>query len=993
MQQWHKALLTHWGLTGQMTPLAGYWDLNFLIESDGKDSARYVLKIMAPEHDPALIDMQIAALIHLEKKATNIPLPHAYPTHNDTPYIIIRDDAGHDRIAWLISALAGIDYADYRLHDKTLLAQMGQINGQLLNALKDFDHPSLTRDQEWDLMQAAWVCDHFALFDETPDYRDTLKAITTEYQTQLPMLQSLPFQAIHNDLNDYNILVDRHQISGIIDFGDMVSAPRVCDIAITATYMMLGHDRPLKALTCFIEALHKTCPLTEDELSYLYPLIKMRCVVSQISAALNRKSKPDDDYITISMVPVRRLLEQCAALPDAFVLAKLRMACGFDAVQQSATLKQALTAITPAPLFKGIDLSVAYVADFSVDGIHSASNPHDMDHLELVDICDHLHKQNPVFFGRYGEPRLLYTQPPYYAAPYQGADRRTIHVGCDIFIAAGTALHTPLDATVVDVSVSEQHLDYGGHCLLKHELGDGNTIFTLYGHLAHDICDHLSVGQDIKAGDKIGHIGAVNENGGWPPHLHFQLGYYDMGGVDGWIGAAYPDDWDLCQEIIPNPAMLLGVPEDLIACRELKTDEIKEYRSQHTPANLKTSYNQPLMLLRGYKHYLYDDRGRPYLDAYNNVPHVGHAYPDVVAAVQHQTTMLNTNSRYLHPLQQDYTKALLATLPAELDTCFFVTSGSEANELALRVARAYTGSDHIITPRTGYHGHTNAALAISDYKFSGTCGRGQENWVHLVDAADTYRGTFQGPDAAKRYAAQVAQIIKGPHCYSYIAETFPSVAGQIIPPKGYLKAVYEHIHAQGGLAIADEVQTGFGRLGHYFWGFEHQDVIPDILVLGKPMGNGYPLAAVITRRDIAQKFDPGMEFFSTFGGSTVALAAGHAMLQTLKSENLQQKALTVGDLLLNGLKNLMTEHAIIGDVRGIGLFIGVELVKDRQTKEPATEAANFLKNTLKDQRILIGTDGKYDNVLKIRPPLSFTKEDAEHLLKTLGTVFHLYNCQ
>ena len=406
--------------------------------------------------------------------------------------------------------------------------------------------------------------------------------------------------------------------------------------------------------------------------------------------------------------------------------------------------------------------------------------------------------------------------------------------------------------------------------------------------------------------------------------------------------------------------------------------------------NLSVAYQHPLKIVRGSMQYLYGDDGREYLDAYNNVAHVGHCHPRVVRAAQQQIAQLNTNTRYLHDLINRYAGRLTATLPPELSVCFFVNSGSEANELALRLARAHTNAHDLIVLDHAYHGNTTTLIDISPYKHDGPGGCGAPAWVHKAPLPDLYRGTYRSDDplAAGRYAEAVSSVIadlqhRGIHLSAFIAESWPSVAGQIVLPSGYLGRVYAAVRSAGGLCIADEVQTGYGRVGTHFWGFESQQVVPDIVVLGKPIGNGHPIGAVITTPSIAASFDNGMEFFSTFGGNTVSCAIGLEVLNVVQDEDLQAHAFQVGEQMLARLRSLMNRHEVIGDVRGSGFFIGVELVRNRDTLEPAGGEANGIVNRLRDRGILIGTDGPFHNVLKIRPPMPFSAANAERLIEAL----------
>ena len=393
-------------------------------------------------------------------------------------------------------------------------------------------------------------------------------------------------------------------------------------------------------------------------------------------------------------------------------------------------------------------------------------------------------------------------------------------------------------------------------------------------------------------------------------------------------------------------------------------------RSRLLGRNLSVAYERPLNIVRGSMQYLYDDEGRRYLDAYNNVAHVGHCHPRVVAAGQQQMELLNTNTRYLSELILEYAEKLTATLPDSLRVCFFVNSGSEANELALRLARARTKSRDLIVLEHAYHGNTTTLIDISPYKHDGPGGEGAPPWVHKSPLP-------KSQDDAEHVAELAGQL----KLCGFIAESMPSVAGQIIFPDGYLARVYEGVRDAGGVCIADEVQTGYGRIGTHFWAFEKYGVVPDIVVLGKPIGNGHPIGAVITTRAIADSFANGMEFFSTFGGNNVSCAIGLKVLEVLRDENLQAHALEVGELLLAGLRELQQRHEIISDARGSGLFIGVELMRDSQ---PASEEASRLVNQMRERGILFGTDGPHHNVLKIRPPMPFSQADADQLLTNLN---------
>ncbi|MEE2907214.1 MAG: aminotransferase class III-fold pyridoxal phosphate-dependent enzyme [Planctomycetota bacterium] len=448
--------------------------------------------------------------------------------------------------------------------------------------------------------------------------------------------------------------------------------------------------------------------------------------------------------------------------------------------------------------------------------------------------------------------------------------------------------------------------------------------------------------------------------------------------------------WATLESILDHsPAELMAILMNHASTGD--ASELRDARSQLIGPSLSLSYDSPLHIVRGRGQYLLAVDGQPYLDLVNNVCHVGHCHPRVVAAIAKQAAVLNTNSRYLHDNITNYAQRLCDTLPEGLDVCYFVNSGSEANELALRLARAATASRDVLVIDGAYHGHTSSCIEMSPYKFKGPGGGPQASWVHVVPMPDVYRGELRDEDAGSGYALEVGRVIgeacaAGGSIAAFFAETMLSCGGQIPLPEGYLPAAFEHVRRAGGVCIADEVQVGFGRVGDAFWGFELSGVLPDIVVMGKPIGNGHPLGAVVTTRAIAEAFDNGMEFFSTFGGNPVSCACGLAVLDVIEEEGLQERARVLGQRFKAGLEALRERHEIIGDVRGRGLFLGMELVRDRQSLEPAPTEASALVNTMKERGVLLSTDGPLHNVIKIKPPMVLSAEDIDMTVRLLDEV-------
>ena len=369
----------------------------------------------------------------------------------------------------------------------------------------------------------------------------------------------------------------------------------------------------------------------------------------------------------------------------------------------------------------------------------------------------------------------------------------------------------------------------------------------------------------------------------------------------------------------------------------------------------------------------------------NNISHVGHCHPAVIQATHAQNQLLNTNTRYLHDNIIELAEKLTATLPESLSVCHFVNSGSEANELALRMAAAVTGNNNTIVLDHAYHGNTSSLINISPYKFNGKGGNGKPDYVQVVPVPDLIRGEFNDPKTAgNQYAGKVHNaIIKQIRGSTFIVESLLGCGGQILLPQGFLEESFKLVRAAGGICISDEVQVGLGRVGFHFWGFELQNVIPDIITIGKPLGNGHPIAAVVTTPDIAATFNNGMEYFNSFGGNPVSCAIALSVMNVIEKDKLQQNALDVGNYLLAELNLLKEKFKLIGDVRGKGLFIGVELVENRKTLNPSPEKAQFITNQMKEVGILISTDGPYNNVLKFKPPMVFSRENAQQVIQSL----------
>jgi 4-aminobutyrate aminotransferase-like enzyme/Ser/Thr protein kinase RdoA (MazF antagonist) len=981
--------------------LPGEYDDNFHLSSvQGRE---FVLKVMHPAREQSFVEMQCQALEHLAKRASHLSLPRVCPTPDGDAYAFRTLPDGTKRLLWLLTYVPGTVLAKANPHTPELLRSLGQFLGEMDVALADFSHPAAHRELKWDLARSLWIRDYLRYIGD-PSRRALVERFLGLYESDVVRaLPSLRRSVIYGDANDYNVLVSApwpqpRKVVSVIDFGDMHHGLTVSEVAIAAAYAILGERDPLCAASAVVAGYHNVFPLEEAEIGFLYTLIGMRLAVSVTNSAHRRSLVPGDPYVTVSEDPAWEALEKLLSIHPRFAHYTFRDACGLRAEPLSKRVQQWLaSSANSAASILETDLHAApsIVFDLSVGSPFLGAGPRaaESDHLSDAIFRKMKSANASVGVGRYNEARLLYTSPIFAGSENPTEERRTTHLGIDLFAAPGTPIRAPLDGVVHTVAINTAPLDYGPLVILRHVTGDGLEFFTLYGHLSRETFDALQVGQRVARGEPFARIGDAYENGGWVPHVHFQIIVDLLDYRSDFPGVAFASQRAVWTSLSPDPNLLLGIPAERFPRQEPTSAESLSARREFLGRNLSISYSQPLKIVRGWMQYLYDDTGRAFLDVYNNVPLVGHSHPRVVQAVEEQLALLNTNTRYLHDNVNRYAQRLTELLPEPLRVCYFVNSGSEANELALRLARAHTGREDVMVLEHAYHGHTTTLIDISPYKFDGPGGRGRKPWVHVAPIPDDYRGPYRREDAAAgtKYAQHVAEILQsgraeGRNVAAYIAETLPSVAGQIVFPPGYLTECYKHIRAAGGLCIADEVQVGFGRLGTHFWGFETQGVVPDIVVLGKPIGNGFPLAAVVTTREIARSFNNGMEFFSTFGGNPVACAAGLAVLAVLEEERLQENALRVGSYLMARMKALKGSHALIGDVRGSGLFLGLDLVRNRETRDPATAEASYVVNRLRERGVLTGTDGPHHNVLKLRPPLICSEADADLFLTTLDAV-------
>jgi 4-aminobutyrate aminotransferase-like enzyme/Ser/Thr protein kinase RdoA (MazF antagonist) len=942
-----------YGLTEFVGELPSERDQNFLFRH--QDGRLLTLKIANRDESREVIDLQNCAMEHVGQGLMVLPTVQGE-----------KIATSHGHFVRVVNFIPGIPLADYRPHSQALLVNLGRLLGRTDKALESFSHPASRRELYWDVRNAERILGDGSILRS---WRETV----------VPHLGKLRTSVIHNDANDYNVIVNSEDSIALIDFGDMLETYTVCEPAIACAYAMLGKPDPIAAAAAIIRGYHETYPLTETEIELIYHFIRTRLGMSLAIAAQQKKLEPDNEYLLISEKPVRALVDKLETVAPQFAHYVFRNACGLPACPQTQSITRFLQSQSFGRVVD-VDLSSseAIVLDLSIDSPElgtwdESASVERMTTLLFRRLDD---AGARVGIGRYNEPRGVYTSPLFSTKSNDGPEWRTIHLGIDLFMPAGTPLYAALDGTVHAFRNNDAVLDYGPTIILRHATSEGVEFFTLYGHLSLDSLEGLVVGKPVRRGDRIAKIGNYPTNGNWAPHVHFQV-IVDMLGRNGeFPGVAAPSMRDVWLSLSPDPNLILKIPASRFPKDAPSAGETLSDRRKRIGPNLSISYKTPLKIVRGAGAYLYDDVGRGYLDCVNNVAHVGHCHPTVVRAAQLQMAVLNTNTRYLHDNIVEYARRLTATLPSPLSVCFFVNSGSEANDLALRLARAHIRSNRTIVMDSAYHGNLTSLIEISPYKFDGPGGSGAPSHVRKVRLADPYRGGFALTD--------VRDVVDGPA--TLILESIVSCGGQVVLPEGYLDAAYRAVRAAGGICIADEVQVGFGRAGTHFWAFETQGVVPDIVTMGKSIGNGHPIGAVVTTLEIAASFDNGMEYFNTFGGNAVSCAVGTAVLDVIEAQQLQPHALRVGNGLRTKLEALQSRHPLIGNIRGLGFFIGIELVRDRERQTPAPEETAYVVERMRHRGILLSIDGPFHNVIKFKPPMVFSEIDGDRLISSLDVV-------
>ena len=1001
MEQNHQKLINHnkllsfieeqYQIQASLYPLAGEVDLNLKLVTEQGEA--FVVKVYAPDRDLEFLNFQERLLTHLESKELNFDVPQVIKTHTGESTSNFIDENQQQRSVRVLSWISGRLWNHVNPHTEAMRNELGTLCGTLSTALLDFDHPFAHREFEWDIATGLWVKEYLELFDTAE--QNLIQVFISQFEEVQTEYTQLQKSTVHNDANDFNILVSEDvfnpKLEGLIDFGDAIYTQTINDLAICCSYAIMGFEDPLEASLAIIEGYHKSFPLEEEALQYLYVCIAIRLLISVTKSRINKLEAADNPYLQISDKAAWELLKKWKHVDPEFAHYRFRGACGMTPHPQSDFFVNWTSNQNSSlgSLFPTLNKERVVPLDLSISsqwlGQSSDFNNLDWFNYQLAELQKV--QPNKIIAGGYLEARPLYTADTYDKTGNNGRESRCMHLGIDFWIPALTPVHAIYDAKVV-VSVNDAgDKKYGGLVILSHQEG-GFIFYTLYGHLSAASVKQLKIGAQLSQGDKIGEVGNPNENGNWSPHLHFQIMLSLLSYKNDFPGVAYFNEKHTWQSICPNPNLLFKLKE-LASSAEDNSKQLLKARKQNLGRGMSLQYEEPLYIVRGSGVNLIDNWGRKYLDTVNNVAHVGHEHPRVVKAGQKQMALLNTNSRYLHDNITALADKLKETLPPALNVFHFVNSGSEANELALRMVKTYTGSNEMLVSEVGYHGNTNGCVDISSYKFDGKGGVGAPDNVHVFPMPDSFRGKYRGMDTALKYAEEVELLINQltaaqKKLGGFIIEPLLSCGGQIELPEGFLKKAYSLVRKAGGLCISDEVQTGCGRMGKTFWGFQLHHVIPDIITIGKPLGNGHPVAAVVCTEEVANKFANGMEFFNTFGGNPVSCAIAAEVLQVVEDESLQLNALEVGEYLKTELKKLSKSFPIMGSIRGQGLFLGIELVS--AMKHPLEVQAKYLVNRMKYNGILMSTDGPDNNVIKIKPPLVFSKEDANFLIEVLTSV-------
>ncbi|QJU52500.1 aminotransferase [Herbiconiux sp. KACC 21604] len=961
------------GVTGPVRSLGSQTDANLVV---GEEGQRFLLKIANPSSTVAELEAQSLAAAHvggaLDARRAGIAVPRTVPAA-DGSLVQTVELAGRPLQARLLEFVEGTPLSGDRYLSPAVVAEFGRFAALAVLSLADFAHPGTHRELEWDLRQARRLVDDLLPYVDDPELAEQVRRAADEAWARVSELDgSLPRQVIHGDITDDNVVgatdaAGRLMPHGIIDFGDVVHSWTVAELAVSCSGVLHHHGAGPTSVLPAVRAFHELRPLAEAEAEALWPLVVLRAATLVVSAHHAAATDPGNDYTRANAEHEHVIFEVATSVPLRVMTGLVRVVCGFEVAASGG-----LPAVEH-PLLPGVSDAGVSVVDLGALSERLAGGRFADEGVEGELAAETLRggvdadagAGATVALARFGERRLTRSFLE------SGTAHPCAALGVELWFAELRTVAAPWAG-----AVSRE----GERMLLA---VDGVGIVELEG-------------LDPAAGSD-GAVAAAGDVLGQASHLRIRVlrPGVEAGAVPWFVTSELAPGWET---LVADPTPLLGsavpgspVPGDHAGAGRAHPS-LLERREQSLAEVQEHYYDAPPEIERGWRHHLFDTEARPYLDMVNNVASVGHAHPRIVSAVTRQLNLLNTNSRFNYASIVEFSERLAGMLPDPLDTVFFVNSGTEAVDLALRISWAWTGRRDVVAVREAYHGWSDAADAVSTSVADNPQALStRPPWVHTLDAPNSYRGRYRGDDSAHLYAADAVAAIEalvaaGQEPATCIAEAFYGNAGGMPLPEGYLEAVYGAVRSAGGLCIADEVQVGYGRLGSHLWGFEQQGVVPDIVTVAKAMGNGHPLGAVITSRAVADAYRSQGYFFSSAGGSPVSSVVGLAVLDIIRDEGLQENARVVGGYLKSRLEGLMPKHPLIGAVHGLGLYLGVELVRDRGTLEPATEETAALCERMRELGVIVQPTSDRQCVLKIKPPLTLTRSSADFFVDTLDEV-------
>jgi len=963
-----RLLETHYGLAVRSVhELPGESERNFrVVCADGTT----LVARFSGRSETAHALQQSELLAALARIDPELPIAHPRLTVDGALGVDLPGDDLSDDDACFARVIGWVDgesLSSVQERSQELLQDLGDTSGRLASALAEAGSSvPAPPPNYWDMRRAAAVLSDAARSGADERTRALFAEALRRAEPALAQLDSLPQALVHHDLHVNNLLLhtDRHRtrLSGVIDFGDALVTARVCDLAILLASLCRASADPVHESSAVVAAYCGRVPLGEAEVDLLLPLMIARtAMVSATTARLQSEGAAGDPRHRSPLL--LESLTQLLATPAEFVRESFRAAAGLPLAPVPDRAGTWIAQHTPTLVVSDAEIVDGSAASHVFDDVNAG----DMTAVRraLQHAVDRIAPAMAV--GRHAEPRLLESQPRGTGA----AEPATRAFGVHIHAPSGTALRAPYAGTIEVVAA--------GVIALRHEPEPGVRFWTVVTGAMPRGGSVSQAARAVAAGEPwaitLGERPAI-----------LTLSLYDPADVSvpAFVRASELGLWE---RLSPDPSAFIGI-EPWSGRRERSLDA----RAQHLPRTHPTYFERPIDMVRAHECTFIDEEGNRYLDALNNVTLVGHCHPRLTEAARRQLARLNTNSRFVYDALTDYIERLTATLPETLQIAYMLNSGSEANDLALTMARHVTGRDDIVVIADAYHGYTRTVADVSPARYKHY---GRPETTHEVPAPDRYRGEFRydDPTAGAKYAQQVIEtfdrlIAEGRPPAAFIYEPLLAGGGQVVLPPGYLAPIQRAAEERGILTIADEVQVGFGRLGEAFWGFQTQgpEIVPDFVTMGKAMGNGFPIAAMVTTREHSVRFDERGRFFATYGGNPAACAVALEMLNIVEEEGLQRNALETGEYFRERLRELAEHHEIIGDVRGQGFYSGIEFVLDREDLTPASEETLKICDRLKDEGVLVYPTGAWWNILKLKPPLTFTRADADRFCETLDLV-------